>query len=152
MKVVLKKIIRNTIASKYVVSDCNLKVFLWPALRNRFMSYVAGGRFKKEVVIDGQSYLLLIRDEGGPPEMQVSVKWVMGAGGGTDRPEMQVSIKWVVGEEGGAGPPEMQGSMKWVVGEGGGAVLPRCRSVWSEWWVREAVRVLPRCRSVWSGW
>lgn len=29
-----------------------------------------GGRFKKEVVIDGQSYLLLIRDEGGPPEMQ----------------------------------------------------------------------------------
>ena len=31
-----------------------------------------GGRFKKEVIIDGQSYLLLIRDEGGPPEMQVS--------------------------------------------------------------------------------
>lgn len=30
-----------------------------------------GGRFKKEVIIDGQSYLLLIRDEGGPPEMQV---------------------------------------------------------------------------------
>jgi Arf-GAP/GTPase/ANK repeat/PH domain-containing protein 1/3 len=29
-----------------------------------------GGRFKKEVIIDGQSYLLLIRDEGGPPEMQ----------------------------------------------------------------------------------
>lgn len=34
-----------------------------------------GGRFKKEVVIDGQSYLLLIRDEGGPPEMQFS-HWV----------------------------------------------------------------------------
>ncbi|GFQ98098.1 centaurin-gamma-1A [Trichonephila clavata] len=33
-----------------------------------------GGRFKKEVVIDGQSYLLLIRDEGGPPEIQVSFK------------------------------------------------------------------------------
>jgi Arf-GAP/GTPase/ANK repeat/PH domain-containing protein 1/3 len=32
-----------------------------------------GGRFKKEVVVDGQSYLLLIRDEGGPPELQVSV-------------------------------------------------------------------------------
>lgn len=32
---------------------------------------VAGGRFKKEVIIDGQSYLLLIRDEGGAPEMQV---------------------------------------------------------------------------------
>lgn len=30
-----------------------------------------GGRFKKEVVLDGQSYLLLIRDEGGPPEIQV---------------------------------------------------------------------------------
>jgi GTPase SAR1 family protein len=32
-----------------------------------------GGRFKKEVVIDGQSYLLLIRDEGGFPELQVCV-------------------------------------------------------------------------------
>ncbi|KAL2307069.1 hypothetical protein Nmel_000009, partial [Mimus melanotis] len=31
-----------------------------------------GGRFKKEIVVDGQSYLLLIRDEGGPPELQVS--------------------------------------------------------------------------------
>ena len=31
-----------------------------------------GGRFKKEVVIDGQSYLLLIRDEGSAPEMQVT--------------------------------------------------------------------------------
>ncbi|NXY47571.1 AGAP1 protein, partial [Ceuthmochares aereus] len=31
-----------------------------------------GGRFKKEIVVDGQSYLLLIRDEGGPPEAQVS--------------------------------------------------------------------------------
>ena len=30
-----------------------------------------GGRFKKEVIIDGQSYLLLIRDEGGAPVMQV---------------------------------------------------------------------------------
>ncbi|KAJ6224532.1 hypothetical protein RDWZM_003077 [Blomia tropicalis] len=34
-----------------------------------------GGRFKKEVTIDGQSHLLLIRDEGGPPEMQLSC-WV----------------------------------------------------------------------------
>ncbi|XP_040065968.1 centaurin-gamma-1A isoform X3 [Ixodes scapularis] len=34
-----------------------------------------GGRFKKEIVIDGQSYLLLIRDEGGPPELQFSC-WV----------------------------------------------------------------------------
>lgn len=30
-----------------------------------------GGRFKKEITIDGQSYLLLIRDEGGSPELQV---------------------------------------------------------------------------------
>lgn len=36
------------------------------------MFCVAGGRFKKEIVVDGQSYLLLIRDEGGPPEAQVS--------------------------------------------------------------------------------
>ena len=32
-----------------------------------------GGRFKKEVVVDGHSYLLLIRDEGGPPELQVTL-------------------------------------------------------------------------------
>ncbi|XP_046357324.1 centaurin-gamma-1A-like isoform X11 [Haliotis rufescens] len=34
-----------------------------------------GGRFKKEVILDGQSYLLLIRDEGGAPEMQFT-HWV----------------------------------------------------------------------------
>ncbi|KAK2145956.1 hypothetical protein LSH36_644g01080 [Paralvinella palmiformis] len=34
-----------------------------------------GGRFKKEVIIDTQSYLLLIRDEGGAPEMQFT-NWV----------------------------------------------------------------------------
>ncbi|XP_049888816.1 arf-GAP with GTPase, ANK repeat and PH domain-containing protein 3 isoform X1 [Epinephelus moara] len=34
-----------------------------------------GGRFKKEIVVDGQSYLLLIRDEGGPPESQFAT-WV----------------------------------------------------------------------------
>lgn len=34
---------------------------------------MTGGRFKKEIVVDGQSYLLLIRDEGGPPEAQVSI-------------------------------------------------------------------------------
>uniref|UniRef100_A0A8C9V155 Arf-GAP with GTPase, ANK repeat and PH domain-containing protein 1 n=1 Tax=Scleropages formosus TaxID=113540 RepID=A0A8C9V155_SCLFO len=34
-----------------------------------------GGRFKKEIVVDGQSYLLLIRDEGGPPEPQFAL-WV----------------------------------------------------------------------------
>ncbi|MGH0165762.1 UNVERIFIED_CONTAM: hypothetical protein FKN15_049476 [Acipenser sinensis] len=34
-----------------------------------------GGRFKKEIVVDGQSYLLLIRDEGGPPETQFAL-WV----------------------------------------------------------------------------
>jgi len=31
-----------------------------------------GGRFKKEVIVDGQSYLLLIRDEAGKPEIEVS--------------------------------------------------------------------------------
>ncbi|KAM4559569.1 arf-GAP with GTPase, ANK repeat and PH domain-containing protein 1 isoform 2-T2 [Odontesthes bonariensis] len=35
----------------------------------------AGGRFKKEIVVDGQSHLLLIRDEGGPPEGQFAL-WV----------------------------------------------------------------------------
>ncbi|CDW56626.1 arf GAP with GTPase, ANK repeat and PH [Trichuris trichiura] len=34
-----------------------------------------GGRFKKEIVIDGQPYLLLIREEGGPPEQQFT-HWV----------------------------------------------------------------------------
>uniref|UniRef100_A0A668ASV7 ArfGAP with GTPase domain, ankyrin repeat and PH domain 1 n=1 Tax=Myripristis murdjan TaxID=586833 RepID=A0A668ASV7_9TELE len=34
-----------------------------------------GGRFKKEIVVDGQSHLLLIRDEGGPPEAQFAL-WV----------------------------------------------------------------------------
>ncbi|XP_067928616.1 arf-GAP with GTPase, ANK repeat and PH domain-containing protein 1-like [Watersipora subatra] len=34
-----------------------------------------GGRFKKEVQIDGQSYLLLIRDEGGVPEAQFT-NWI----------------------------------------------------------------------------
>ncbi|XP_053672946.1 centaurin-gamma-1A [Anopheles nili] len=34
-----------------------------------------GGRFKKEIQIDNQSYLLLIRDEGGPPEIQFAA-WV----------------------------------------------------------------------------
>lgn len=34
-----------------------------------------GGRFKKEVIVEGQSYLLMIRDEGGLPETQFS-RWV----------------------------------------------------------------------------
>jgi len=49
------------------------------ALVHRFLtgSYVReespeGGRFKKEVCVDGQSHLLLIRDEAGPPEDQVT--------------------------------------------------------------------------------
>jgi len=32
-----------------------------------------GGRFKKEVAVDGQSYLLLIRDEAGKPDIEVCV-------------------------------------------------------------------------------
>ncbi|CDQ63486.1 unnamed protein product [Oncorhynchus mykiss] len=39
------------------------------------LSSFSGGRFKKEMVVDGQSYLLLIRDEGGPPELQFAA-WV----------------------------------------------------------------------------
>ncbi|XP_061550559.1 arf-GAP with GTPase, ANK repeat and PH domain-containing protein 2 isoform X8 [Phycodurus eques] len=31
-----------------------------------------GGRYKKEVLVDGQSYLLLIREEAGPPDAQFS--------------------------------------------------------------------------------
>ncbi|XP_077994090.1 arf-GAP with GTPase, ANK repeat and PH domain-containing protein 1-like [Glandiceps talaboti] len=34
-----------------------------------------GGRFKKEIVVDGRSFLLLIRDEGGSPEHQFC-SWV----------------------------------------------------------------------------
>lgn len=30
-----------------------------------------GGRFKKEMIVDNQSYLLLIRDEASPPDTQV---------------------------------------------------------------------------------
>lgn len=45
-------------------------VCLWYTI---LLLYLPGGRFKKEVVIEGQSYLLLIRDEGGPPEIQVSL-------------------------------------------------------------------------------
>ncbi|XP_031334081.1 arf-GAP with GTPase, ANK repeat and PH domain-containing protein 3-like [Photinus pyralis] len=33
-----------------------------------------GGRFKKEILVDNQSYLLLIRDEGGPPELQSQLR------------------------------------------------------------------------------
>lgn len=42
-------------------------------LKSRLINLLIGGRFKKEVIIDGQSYLLLIRDEGGSPEMQVCI-------------------------------------------------------------------------------
>lgn len=36
-----------------------------------------GGRFKKEIVVDGRSYLLLIRDEGcNAPEFQVLFTWI----------------------------------------------------------------------------
>ncbi|XP_049920388.1 arf-GAP with GTPase, ANK repeat and PH domain-containing protein 2 isoform X5 [Epinephelus moara] len=52
------------------------------ALVNKYItgSYVAlekpdGGRYKKEVLVDGQSHLLLIREEAGPPDAQFS-SWV----------------------------------------------------------------------------
>lgn len=49
----------------------NLAVqLLFPA----FFSFVfAGGQFKKEVVVDGQSHLLLIREEAGPPDAKVKL-------------------------------------------------------------------------------
>lgn len=31
-----------------------------------------GGQFKREVLVDGQSHLLLIREEGGAPDAKVS--------------------------------------------------------------------------------
>ena len=34
-----------------------------------------GGRFKKEIQIDNQSYLLLIRDEANAPDTQVNRRW-----------------------------------------------------------------------------
>ncbi|KAG5836279.1 hypothetical protein ANANG_G00252910 [Anguilla anguilla] len=37
-----------------------------------------GGRFKKEVLVDGQNHLLLIREEAGPPDAQFS-SWLDGA-------------------------------------------------------------------------
>ncbi|XP_041656174.1 arf-GAP with GTPase, ANK repeat and PH domain-containing protein 2 isoform X2 [Cheilinus undulatus] len=52
------------------------------ALVNKYItgSYTAlekadGGRYKKEVLVDGQSHLLLIREEPGPPDAQFS-SWV----------------------------------------------------------------------------
>ncbi|VDP91890.1 unnamed protein product [Echinostoma caproni] len=36
-----------------------------------------GGRFKKEISLENQSHLLLIRDEGGPPDQQFS-HWIDG--------------------------------------------------------------------------
>ncbi|NWT49268.1 AGAP2 protein, partial [Rissa tridactyla] len=38
-----------------------------------------GGQFKREVMVDGQSHLLLIREEGGAPDAKVSGGW--GPGG-----------------------------------------------------------------------
>ncbi|MGH0127133.1 UNVERIFIED_CONTAM: hypothetical protein FKN15_030482 [Acipenser sinensis] len=46
-----------------------------PELKVNFKLQSTGGRFKKEIIVDGQSYLLLIRDEGGPPELQFAA-WV----------------------------------------------------------------------------
>lgn len=36
-----------------------------------FPSRTAGGQFKREVTVDGQSHLLLIREEAGAPDTQV---------------------------------------------------------------------------------
>ena len=34
---------------------------------------LSGGRFKKEVLVEGHNHLLLIREEAGPPDAQVCV-------------------------------------------------------------------------------
>lgn len=70
--------------SNYVLKKIVIQYHLVPALAQTEHSFrmtlkltfgtnvfSSGGRFKKEIVVDGQSYLLLIRDEGGPPELQV---------------------------------------------------------------------------------
>lgn len=53
------------------------------ALVHRFLTGVymqedspEGGRFKKEIMIDNQSYLLLIRDEASAPDTQVDYDFV----------------------------------------------------------------------------
>lgn len=38
---------------------------------------VTGGRYKKEALVDGQSHLLLIREEAGPPDAQVLLYVIM---------------------------------------------------------------------------
>uniref|UniRef100_A0A8C8DU75 ArfGAP with GTPase domain, ankyrin repeat and PH domain 3 n=1 Tax=Oryzias sinensis TaxID=183150 RepID=A0A8C8DU75_9TELE len=54
----------------------NIFMSLFHSFIHGFMSVQKqSGRFKKEIVVDGQSYLLLIRDEGGPPELQFAA-WV----------------------------------------------------------------------------
>lgn len=53
-----------------------------------------GGRFKKEVFIDGQSYLLLIRDEGGAPEMQVRERRKEEGKPLSNPPTYHICMKW----------------------------------------------------------
>lgn len=61
-----------------------------------------GGRFKKEIVLDAHSYLLLIRDEGGPPELQVRRPREEGfststvVGGSHSNPLLGAHVEWRV--------------------------------------------------------
>uniref|UniRef100_A0A3Q2QLC8 Arf-GAP with GTPase, ANK repeat and PH domain-containing protein 3 n=1 Tax=Fundulus heteroclitus TaxID=8078 RepID=A0A3Q2QLC8_FUNHE len=57
----------KVVTALFSYRKCLLVIHYKPNLPNISSS---GGRFKKEIVVDGQSYLLLIRDEGGPPELQ----------------------------------------------------------------------------------
>ncbi|XP_066583688.1 centaurin-gamma-1A isoform X2 [Prorops nasuta] len=58
-------------------SDCGKSALVHRYLTGSFMHEESpeGGRFKKEVFINDQSHLLLIRDEGGVPESQFST-WI----------------------------------------------------------------------------
>ena len=49
-----------------------------------FLLFPSGGRYKKEVLIDGQSHLLLIREETGPLDEQVCI-WLLLRLTGRDR-------------------------------------------------------------------
>uniref|UniRef100_A0A3P9DJ29 Small monomeric GTPase n=1 Tax=Maylandia zebra TaxID=106582 RepID=A0A3P9DJ29_9CICH len=73
----------RTVPELKVVRHCGNLASGKSALVHRYLTgtYVQeespeGGRFKKEIVVDGQSHLLLIRDEGGPRKHRWFALWV----------------------------------------------------------------------------
>ncbi len=67
----------NFVVSHFCHENCHcihLEVLLLPyrSLLSSFSS-LEGGRYKKEVLVEGQSHLLLIREESGPPSAQVGL-------------------------------------------------------------------------------